>query len=236
MAVPVRVHVSSGVVECYLARMAEHGAHGKSGVWRASYDQAWVIATQHYGAWRRDAGLDAWQDAVGNDRGRLEGSNTEPSIVSGSQINSQRPGGQFDGTLGAPRGRIKAEPGSPAIVTESVAFTIDARHPAPDQRRLYHQQEQRKGTVSIGGDAELLVWDPNAELTISQVTLHHASDCALYEDYRVLGLQRTVTLRGEVLVQDREFVGEPGKGEFLRRGPSGFQKVPGKAQMTMAAE
>ena len=232
MAVPVRVHGSPDVVERYLARMAGHGAHGESGLWRTSYDQAWVAATRHYGAWRRDAGLDTWQDAVGNDWGRLEVSNTEPSIVSGSQIDSQKPSGQFDGTVGAPRGRIEAEPGSPAIVPESMVFTIDARHPAPDQRRLYHQQEQRTGTISIGGDADLLVRDPNAQLTISQETLHYA----LYEDYRVLGLPRTVTLSGEVLVQDREFVSEPGNGEFLRRGPSGFQKVPVEAQVTMAAD
>lgn len=220
MAVPVRAHVRPDVVERYLA----DGAHGKSGGRRTSHDQAWVVATQHYGASRRVAVLDMWQDADGHDGGRLEASNSEPSIVSGSQIDSQKPGGQFDSTLDAPRGRTEAAPGGPAIIPESLVCTIDVRRPAPDQRRLYDQQEQRKGTMWIGGNADLLVWDADTKLTILQETLHHASDYALCEDYRVLGLPRTVTLRGGVLVQDPEFVGEQGKGEFLRRDHPGSRR------------
>ncbi|MCA9879676.1 MAG: hypothetical protein KC442_17910, partial [Thermomicrobiales bacterium] len=57
--------------------------------------------------------------------------------------------------------------------------------------------------------------------TISQSDLHHAVDYTNYEGMQVRGLPRTVTLRGQVIAQDREFVGEPGGGQFLRRGPSG---------------
>lgn len=79
----------------------------------------------------------------------------------------------------------------------------------------------RKGSIAVGSDADLLIWDPNAELTITQDHLHHNSDYTLYEGQTVRGLPRTVTLRGKVIVQDREFVGEVGQGEFLHRGPSG---------------
>jgi dihydropyrimidinase len=92
----------------------------------------------------------------------------------------------------------------------------------------------RKGTIAIGSDGDLLIWDPNAEMTVTQSALHHASDYTLYEGQKVRGLPRTVTLRGQVIVEDREFVGEPGAGQFLRRARSG---MPGMqpAPKTMAA-
>jgi dihydropyrimidinase len=81
----------------------------------------------------------------------------------------------------------------------------------------------QKGTIAIGSDADLLVWDPNAEMTVTQSSLHHAVDYTNYEGMTIRGLPRTVTLRGQVIAQDREFVGEPGKGQYLHRGKSGRQ-------------
>jgi dihydropyrimidinase len=80
-----------------------------------------------------------------------------------------------------------------------------------------------KGTIAIGSDADLLVWDPNAETTVTQSDLHHAVDYTLYEGQQVRGLPRTVTLRGQVIVENGEFVGEVGGGRFMHRGPSGPQ-------------
>ena len=51
-------------------------------------------------AWCQEAGLEVWRDAVGNVWGRLAGREPGKSIVSGSHIDSQRPGGRFDGALG----------------------------------------------------------------------------------------------------------------------------------------
>jgi dihydropyrimidinase len=81
----------------------------------------------------------------------------------------------------------------------------------------------RKGTIAVGSDADILVWDPNAEMTVTQSALHHAIDYTLYEGQRVRGLPRTVTLRGDVIVENREFVGQPGSGQFLRRAKFGEQ-------------
>ena len=75
----------------------------------------------------------------------------------------------------------------------------------------------RKGTIAIGSDADLVIWDPQRERTIRQSELHHAIDYTLYEGKAVRGAPRTVMLRGELLVQDEAFVGRPGTGEFLRR-------------------
>lgn len=92
----------------------------------------------------------------------------------------------------------------------------------------------RKGTIAIGSDADLLIWDPNAEMTVTQSALHHASDYTLYEGRQVRGLPRTVTLRGQVIVQDREFIGEPGGGQFLHRAQSGMPAARATPQMTAA--
>jgi dihydropyrimidinase len=94
----------------------------------------------------------------------------------------------------------------------------------------------RKGTIAIGSDADLLIWDPNAEMTVTQSALHHASDYTLYEGMTVRGLPRTVTLRGQVIVQDREFVGEPGGGQFLHRAQSGMPMGQVMPQVTAAAD
>jgi dihydropyrimidinase len=75
----------------------------------------------------------------------------------------------------------------------------------------------RKGTIAVGSDADLVVWDPNRERTIRQSQLHHAADYTLYEGKAVRGAPRTVMLRGDLLVENEIFVGRPGTGQFLRR-------------------
>jgi dihydropyrimidinase len=79
----------------------------------------------------------------------------------------------------------------------------------------------RKGTITVGSDADLVVWDPNAELTLTQSALHHAVDYTMYEGRTVRGLPRTVASRGRVLVENREFVGETGGGQYLHRSKPG---------------
>ncbi|MCC6791370.1 MAG: dihydropyrimidinase [Thermomicrobiales bacterium] len=81
----------------------------------------------------------------------------------------------------------------------------------------------QKGTIAVGSDADLVVWDPNQELTLTQPALHSAIDYSLYEGRTVHGVPRTVTLRGEVIVENREYVGQPGTGRFLHRAKHGEQ-------------
>jgi dihydropyrimidinase len=94
----------------------------------------------------------------------------------------------------------------------------------------------RKGTIGIGSDADLLVWDPNAELTVTQSDLHHAVDYTNYEGLTIRGIPRTVLLRGQVIAENREFVGELGGGQFLHRGKSGRQTEVAPAQAAVAAD
>ena len=89
------------LVEQRVMALAAIGAHSGTGVWRTVYSPEWIAATDLYAAWCGEAGLSVKRDAVGNVWGRLEGSGGGKAIVSGSHIDTQRPGGRYDGALGA---------------------------------------------------------------------------------------------------------------------------------------
>jgi dihydropyrimidinase len=75
----------------------------------------------------------------------------------------------------------------------------------------------RKGTVAVGSDADLVVFDPNRKHTISAATQHSKTDYNLYEGTEVTGTPEVVLLRGNVLVENDELVASPGIGRFVRR-------------------
>ena len=79
----------------------------------------------------------------------------------------------------------------------------------------------RKGTVAPGADADVVVWDPEARRTLSAATLHQNTDYSLYEGWEVVGAPRTVLSRGRVLVDDGQWRGEAGVGQFIHRQPFG---------------
>jgi len=76
----------------------------------------------------------------------------------------------------------------------------------------------RKGTVAVGSDADLVLFDPNAQTTLSYKTLHMRVDYNPYEGRVVTGHPKTVISRGEVVVEDGNFTGKTGRGKFLKRG------------------
>lgn len=75
----------------------------------------------------------------------------------------------------------------------------------------------RKGTVALGSDADLVVYDPTYRGTISAKTHHMATDYNPHEGCPIEGRASLVTVRGKVQVRDGEFVGELGHGQFLKR-------------------
>ena len=79
----------------------------------------------------------------------------------------------------------------------------------------------RKGEIASGSDADLVLWDPNAVHTISAATHHMRVDYSMFEGYEVTGNARTVLARGEVIVDHGQFLGKPGRGEYLRRTARG---------------
>jgi len=79
----------------------------------------------------------------------------------------------------------------------------------------------RKGTIAVGSDADLVVFDAERKVTISAATHHSKSDYNIFEGTEVTGAPQVVLLRGRVLVEDDELVAQPGIGEFIRRARFG---------------
>ena len=75
----------------------------------------------------------------------------------------------------------------------------------------------RKGTIAIGSDADVVVWDANAEHIISAKTHHMRVDYSMFEGFKVKGNADTVLSRGEVIVEKGKWQGKTGRGRFVKR-------------------
>jgi dihydropyrimidinase len=75
----------------------------------------------------------------------------------------------------------------------------------------------KKGTIAPGADADIVVYDPHAEQTLSVESHHMNVDYSAYEGRRVTGRVETVLSRGEVVIDNREFTGRAGHGVYTPR-------------------
>ncbi|MEK3905677.1 dihydropyrimidinase [Oceanobacillus sp. FSL W7-1309] len=75
----------------------------------------------------------------------------------------------------------------------------------------------QKGTIAPGTDADIVLFDPNVERTISVDTHHSAVDYSALEGMRVIGQPVTVLSRGEYVIKDKELIAKLGTGKFLKR-------------------
>jgi dihydropyrimidinase len=75
----------------------------------------------------------------------------------------------------------------------------------------------QKGTIAVGADADLVIFNPDQEETISAKTHHMRVDYSMFEGIRIKGVPRTVLSRGRTVIDAGKFVGRPGAGQFLRR-------------------
>jgi dihydropyrimidinase len=83
----------------------------------------------------------------------------------------------------------------------------------------------QKGSISVGADADVVIYDPNRRRTISAKTHHMDVDYSVYEGRTVQGASDIVLSRGSVIVRNGEFTGKKGYGRFLKRSTADFARL-----------
>jgi len=86
-----------------------------------------------------------------------------------------------------------------------------------------------KGSIGVGFDADIVLWDPNRKETISQSLMHHNSDYTPYEGLAVTGWPVMTILRGSVVCEEGRILGAKTDGRFLKRSLSPYAVPSGRA-------
>jgi len=114
---------------------------------------------------------------------------------------------------GVKKGRIS--------LNEFVAFT------ATNHAKTYGLYP-KKGTIAVGSDADIAIWDPERKETISQKLLHHGSDYTPYEGIAVTGWPVSTMVRGKFVVRDGKLVGAKSDGAYVPRAKSPLAAPSGR--------
>ena len=79
----------------------------------------------------------------------------------------------------------------------------------------------KKGTIAVGADADIVIFDPAVERTISAETHHMAVDYNPFEGMKITGEPVSVLSRGEFVIRNKQFVGKLGAGQYIKRAKYG---------------
>lgn len=87
----------------------------------------------------------------------------------------------------------------------------------------------RKGTIAVGADADIALWDPNKRITLTNDMLHHGADYTPYEGLDIRGWPIRLLLRGKTIVEDGDFIGPTPNGNYLPRKQSSLTRQRSQA-------
>jgi dihydropyrimidinase len=151
----------------------------------------------------------------------------------------KKPGGREVAFRHVPNGIPGLETRLPLLFSEGVLagrITLErfVELTATNPAKLYGLHP-RKGTIAVGADADLAIWDPEREITLTNAALHHATDYTPYEGMRIRGWPVTTLSRGEVVWDGQRPQGVPGRGQFLRCAPSEMARPRRRSDQSLAA-
>jgi dihydropyrimidinase len=78
----------------------------------------------------------------------------------------------------------------------------------------------RKGTIAVGSDADLTLWDPGERRVINGATMASRAGYSVYDGWAVTGWPRFVVRRGQTVLADGQCTAQPGQGQWVHRGPA----------------
>jgi dihydropyrimidinase len=107
-------------------------------------------------------------------------------------------------------------------LNDFVAFT------ATNHAKMYGLHP-RKGTIAIGADADIAIWDPQRHVKITAGDLHHGADYTPYEGFEVTGWPVATIVRGQVVVDHGNLTGSLGHGAYCKRARSDYAVPSGRA-------
>ena len=153
----------------------------------------------------------------------------------------KKPGGKEVPFQYIPNGIPGLETRLPLLFSEGVQKGVISVHrfvelTATNPAKLYGLHP-RKGTIAIGADADIAIWDTGKEVVISNSMLHHAVDYTPYEGMRIKGWPALTLSRGEIVWDGERPRGTPGRGQFLKCGLSDMARpkpVPGSIEFARA--
>ncbi|MCD3291444.1 amidohydrolase family protein, partial [Clostridium botulinum C/D] len=76
----------------------------------------------------------------------------------------------------------------------------------------------KKGTIVVGSDADLVMFDPNKKVKITKELLHENVDYTPYEGFEIKGYPVMTLSRGEIIAKDGQYIGKEARGRFIKRG------------------
>jgi dihydropyrimidinase len=108
---------------------------------------------------------------------------------------------------------------------------------AANHARLYGLYP-RKGTIAVGADADIAIWDPDRHTVVTAAMLHDQTGYTPYEGRHLTGWPVTVLSRGRVVIEEGQLKAERGSGEFLPCALSEMARPLGRAtpELAFAAE